>query len=279
MTNIAGILFDMDGVLLDTEEAMLQATIRGFADYGVTVQPEDFTPFFGTGSKGYFGGVGEKYGISYSPELSDYMYDKFLEVIDNEAIRYPGVVRELARLHGEGYKLAIASSAAKKKVLANIRTAGINPAHIDYLVTEDDITRNKPDPEIFLKAAEGLGLSPSQCIVVEDSVSGIKAGVAAGMRCVGVRGTYPDDLLLAAGAWKIVDHLPSETRTWTLREALAADPKENYRFRCEGGRVRIFSDRPYEEAHRALMTAGIYYDRLSVVSEKATYNLYGRRLD
>ena len=209
MNDISGIIFDMDGVLLDSEEAMLQATIKGFADYGVQVSPEDFTPFFGTGSEGYFGGVAEKYGISYSPALADHMYQKYLEIVDKEVIRYPGVPQEIERLYREGYQLAIASSAAKIKVLANIKATGINPAHIRVVVTGDDVTRNKPHPEIFLKAAEGLDLPPAKCLVVEDSVSGIKAAVAAGMKCVGVRGTYSDEQLLAAGAWKLADHLPA----------------------------------------------------------------------
>ena len=146
MKDILGIIFDMDGVLLDTEEAMLQSTIKGFADYGVHVKPDDFTPFFGTGSEKYFGGVGAKYGIPYSSALADHMYQKYLEIVDKEAIRYPGVAQEIARLHKEGYKLAIASSAARIKVLANINAAGIKQEYIDFIVTGDEVMNNKPDP-------------------------------------------------------------------------------------------------------------------------------------
>ena len=278
MKDILGIIFDMDGVLLDTEEAMLQATIKGFADYGARVLPEDFTPFFGTGSEGYFGGVGAKYGIAYSPELADHMYFKYLEIVDKEAIRYPGVAEELERLHREGRRLAVASSAAKIKVTANIKAAGIKPEYIDFVVTGDDVLRNKPDPEIFLKAAAGLGLSPAQCLVAEDSVSGIRAAVSAGMRCVGVRGTYPDKELLEAGACKLVSHRPSEIKRVSLEEALLLDPEEVYGFRCRGGRLEILSELSWEQAHEKLKSAGICYDRLIISEEDAVYNMYHRQI-
>lgn len=278
MKEISGIIFDMDGVLLDTEEAMLQSTIEGFADYGVQVRPEDFTPFFGTGSEKYFGGVGAKYGIPYSPELADHMYRKYLEIVDKEAIRYPGVAEEIERLHREGYRLAVASSAARIKVTANIRAAGIDPGHIDFVVTGDDVIRNKPDPEIFLKAAAGLELAPAQCLVAEDSVSGIRAAVSAGMKCAGIRGTYPDQELLAAGAYKLVSHQPSEIKKVTLEAALLLNSEEVYRFRCKGGRLEILSELPYEQAHEMLRSAGIYYDRLAIAEEDAVYNMYHRRL-
>ena len=278
MKDISGIIFDMDGVLLDTEEAMLQSTIKGFADYGAHVKPDDFTPFFGTGSERYFGGVGSKYGIPYSSALADHMYRKYLEVVDKEAIRYPGVAQEIARLHKEGYKLAVASSAARIKVLANINAAGIKQEYIDFVVTGDEVINNKPDPEIFLKVAEGLGLAPVKCLVAEDSISGIRAAVSAGMKCVGVRGTYPDRELLGAGAYKLVSHLPSETKTLALEEALSADPDDIYKFRCDGGRLEILSELSYERAHEKLKSAGIYYDRLVIEKENTVYNMYGRRL-
>lgn len=278
MEDISGIIFDMDGVLLDTEEVMLQATIRGFADYGAHVKPEDFTPFFGTGSEGYFGGVGAQYGIPYSSALADYMYQKYLEVVDKEAIRYPGVAQEIARLHKEGYKLAVASSAARIKVLVNIGAAGIKPDHINFVVTGDEVVHNKPDPEIFLKAAEGLGLAPVKCLVAEDSISGIRAAVSAGMKCVGVRGTYPDEALLAAGAYKLVSHKPPEIKTRTLNEALSADPDDIYKFRCDGGRLEVVSGLSYESSHQKLISSGIYYDRLIIEKENTVYNMYGRVL-
>lgn len=274
----SGIIFDMDGVLLDTEEVMLQSTIKGFADYGVSVKPEDFIPFFGTGSAGYFGGVCAKYGIPCSPEFVEDMYQKYLSVVDQEAIRYFGIPQEIEQLHRDGYKLAVASSAAKIKVLANIKAAGIDPVYIDFIVTEDDITNNKPDPEIFLKAAEGLGLSPAECLVAEDSVSGIKAAISAGMKCVGIRGTYPDQDLLDAGAYKLVSHQPSPVKTLTLTEALTSNTQKLYSFRCKGGRLEILSELPYEIAHEKLKSAGVYYDRLVIQEESTVYNMYHRQL-
>ena len=275
---IRGILLDMDGVLLDTEEAMLQSTIRGFADYGAVVSPEDFTPFFGAGSREYLGGVGAKYGIAYSPELHDYMYNKYLEIVDRETVRYPGTPQEIERLFRKGYRLAVSSSAARIKVMANLRAADINPDFITCIITEDDITKNKPDPEIFLKAAQSLGLQPEECLAVEDSINGIKAASAAGIKCIGVRGTYPDSELQKAGAYKLVSHFPSQIRSMTLEEALAADPQELLSWRRLGNRLEITVPGAFEAARDQLHKSGIYYDRIVAEKEGAVYNLYGRRL-
>ncbi len=206
-SSFEAIIFDMDGVLLDTEEAMIKASIEGFKDYGVTVCKEDFVPFFGTGSVKYFGGVAEKYGLSYSPELAAYMYNKYLEMAKDEVVIFPGVAGKIQELHQQGFKIAVASSAAGIKVYANLDFAGINRDWVDFVITEDDITKNKPDPEIFLKAAQGVGVEPSKCLVCEDSFSGVKAAVDAGMKCAGIRGTYPDEKLLETGAFTVLNSI------------------------------------------------------------------------
>lgn len=207
MSFFDAVIFDMDGVLLDTEEAMMNASIAGFADYGITVCREDFVPFFGTGSVGYFGGVAGKYGLPYSPELAKHMYDKYLEIAGDEVVIYPGVSEKIRQLHQAGFKIAVASSAAGVKVFANLDLAGISTEWVDCVVTEDDITKNKPDPEIFLKAAEGLGVSPAKCLVCEDSFSGVKAAVSAGMKCAGIRGTYDDKELIESGAFVVLNSI------------------------------------------------------------------------
>ncbi len=204
-SSFKAIIFDMDGVLLDTEDAMIKASIEGFKDYGVTVSAEDFVPFFGTGSVKYFGGVAEKYGLSYSPELATHMYNKYLDMAKDEVVIFPGVAGKIKELHDEGFKIAVASSAAGMKVYANLEFAGINKEWVDIVLTEDDITKNKPDPEIFLKAAEGVGVDPSLCVVCEDSISGVIAAVSAGMKCVGIKGTYPSEKLVENGAFIVLD--------------------------------------------------------------------------
>lgn len=201
------IIFDMDGVLLDTEGAMLKATIAGFADYGVTACEEDFIPFFGTGSAGYFGGVCAKYGIPFTPELSKHMYDRYLDIVDEEAVLYPGIPEKIQELYQAGFRIAVASSSSREKVEANLRVAGINKDWLGCVVTENDVTKVKPDPEIFLTAAKGLGVSPDKCLVCEDSFSGVMAAIAAGMKCVGIRGTYDDEKLIESGAFTVIDSI------------------------------------------------------------------------
>ena len=90
---------------------------------------------------------------------------------------------------------------------ANLRVAGINRDWLECVVTEDDVTKAKPDPMIFLKAAKGLDIPPEKCLVCEDSFSGVTAAIAAGMKCVGIRGTYSDEKLTEAGAFIIMDSI------------------------------------------------------------------------
>ena len=203
--DVTAVIFDMDGVLLDNEDAMMSASIQGLSDYGVTAEASDFTQFFGRGTDAYVGGVCKMHGLEYRREIAEHIYDIYDKIAPAEARVFPGVSGVIAGLHAAGYKIAIASSAAGRKVSTNIKVAGILPSTVDCVVTEDDITRNKPDPQIFLKAAEKLEVPIEKCIVCEDSFSGVRAAVAAGALCVGIRGTYSDEILKESGAACIID--------------------------------------------------------------------------
>jgi HAD superfamily hydrolase (TIGR01509 family) len=95
-------------------------------------------------------------------------------------------------------KTAVASSADRIKIEANLRKIGLPPGSWDAIVTGEDVARTKPNPDIFLAAARLLGLAPRDCAVVEDAPNGIQAAKAAGMRCVAVAQTFPAEQLTAA---------------------------------------------------------------------------------
>lgn len=198
--DIKGIIFDMDGVLVDSEPAMAHASVVGMAKYGIYAKEEDFYPYFGTDEKTYFGSVFEMHGGKYTPEIAECIYDIYCETAPSIISIFPGVSETFKKLHDMGYKLAIASSSIKRKLDVNINSTGIDKDILDAVICGSDVVNRKPDPEIFLKAADKLGLSPANCLVAEDAISGVTAAKAAGMYCFGVTTTFPDEKLKEIGA-------------------------------------------------------------------------------
>jgi beta-phosphoglucomutase len=189
------VIFDMDGVLVDSEPVILAAAMAGLAEYGVTAQPVDFKPFVGAGEVRFIGGVAEKYGVPYRPEMKDRVYEIYLQIVDEKLKLYPHVNESLRRLHSAGWGLAVASSADRIKVAANLRVARISTDLFNVVLSAENVQHKKPDPEIYLLAAERLGAAPANCIVVEDAVNGIRAAHAAGMRCVALTTTFAREVL------------------------------------------------------------------------------------
>lgn len=180
----------MDGVLVDSEPVILAAAIRGLADFGVIAQPEDFIPFIGAGEIKFIGGVAEKYGVAYHPTMKDRVYEIYLQIVEQTLRLYPGTPAYLRRLIDAGLRLALASSADRIKVDANLRVAGIPAEWFAVLLSAEDVQHKKPHPEIYAAAAARLSLSPEQCIVVEDALNGIRAAKAAGIRCYALTTTF-----------------------------------------------------------------------------------------
>lgn len=200
------VIFDMDGVLVDSEPVILAAAMAGLAEFGVQAQAEDFKPFVGAGEVRFIGGVAETYGVTYRPEMKDRVYEIYLQIVDEKLKVYPGVNEGLQQLYRVGCKLAVASSADRIKVDANLRVAGIDTALFKVILSAEDVQKKKPDPEIYLLAAQRLGIAPSACIVVEDAVNGIRAARAAGMRCVALTTTFSREVLQAEHPdWIVAD--------------------------------------------------------------------------
>lgn len=200
LNKIKGIIFDMDGVLVDSEPVMAKASVLGMADYGVQAKPEDFVPFFGTNDETYFGSVVRMHGGTYTPEIAERIYDIYCKIAPTEIFTFPNVPETLQKLHMKGYKTAIASSSIKRKLDVNITSAKINLESLDAVVCGSDVVNKKPDPEIFLKAAAKLGLAPEECLVAEDAISGVKAAKAAKMCCFGITTAFEANYLKEIGA-------------------------------------------------------------------------------
>jgi len=212
--NILGVIFDMDGVLCDSEEYMAEAGCRMFAEtYGVTVQPEDFAPFTGTGENRYLGGVADQYAVAWDLERDKARaYAIYLEIIRGRLDPLAGVIDFIGACRDAGAKLAVATSADRVKMEGNLVEIGLPAGTFQVCLTGSDVEHKKPHPEIFLTAAARLGLAPEQCLVVEDAPNGIQAARAAGTKCLALTTSFTEAELLDAGAdWVAPDlaHVPA----------------------------------------------------------------------
>jgi len=186
------VIFDMDGVLTDSEPLICAAAIQMFKEQGRRVQPEDFRPFVGTGENRYLGGVAERHGMVLNiAAAKQRTYEIYLAMVPTALRAYPGAVALVHACRAAGLATAVASSADRIKVEANLNAIGLPAVSWGAVVTAEDVTHRKPAPDIFLCAATRLAVKPRHCTVIEDAISGIQAARAAGMRCVAVTQTFP----------------------------------------------------------------------------------------
>lgn len=189
------ILFDMDGVLIESEFLMRASAIQALADFGISARHEDFLEFTGMGEGRFIGGVVEKHGGTYEPAMKELAYDYYGRRVKAEA-QIPAGVREMLQiLHDKGLILAVCSAADQRKVRYNIQALGVDENFFAAVVTGSDVERKKPFPDIYLEGARRVGVDPKDCLVVEDAISGVQAAHAAGMDAVGVPTTFSGEEL------------------------------------------------------------------------------------
>ena len=216
------VLFDMDGVLIDSEVVMLHAAMEGFQPFGIDATPEDFAPYVGAGENAYLGNVARKYGVAYTPEVRDHVYDVYGEKI-NRSYTCPRAGEIIAALTEQGIPFAICSSADKVKIHHNLRALGSPETAFPAIVSGEDVTKNKPEPEIYEKGAAILGVKPEECIVVEDTLNGIRAGKSSGATTVAV-GTSLNltDFIAGGNADYYIPNLPGLIRILSAPFSIAA---------------------------------------------------------
>jgi len=213
---IKGVLFDMDGVLADSEQFICKAAIMMFEELGFKVEPDDFKPFVGTGENSYIGGVAGKYGIEVDIiKVKARTYEIYQTIIRGNLKPLPGAAEMVSKCRNLGLKLALATSADRIKMQANLNEIGIPASSFDATVTGLDVVNKKPYPDIYIKAAEKLCLRAANCLVVEDAVSGITAARRAGCRCLAVSTSFAAEMLSEAD-WicDSLDNVPDEALKW-----------------------------------------------------------------
>jgi beta-phosphoglucomutase len=197
-----GIIFDMDGVLCDSEPFILQAAQCFLQNrYAISVPAYDFKPFIGAGEDRFIGGPAEKHGITIQlPQDKIATYEIYYRLIDGQLQALPGVHEFIQTLQDQDKRLAVASAADRGKVEANLEAIGLDLVGFAAVISSEDVEHKKPDPACFLTAAKAMQLPPEQCLVIEDAINGIRAAKAAGCRALALCTSFPADELLAAGA-------------------------------------------------------------------------------
>ena len=181
------VLWDLDGTLVDSENYHWQSWQHAMALDGTTVTHKQFTQTFGqrneTILRGWLGDDAAPERIQRVADAKEVEYRRLAE--ERGLTPLPGAADWLVRLQATGWKQAIASSAPRLNVDVMLRAMKLEH-YFDAIVASEDVTKGKPDPEVFLTAAARLGLPASRCIVVEDAAAGVEAARRAGMRSIGV---------------------------------------------------------------------------------------------
>jgi beta-phosphoglucomutase len=213
---IKGVLFDMDGVLVDSEPFICKAAILMFSEIGLEVSPDDFKPFVGMGENRYIGGVAEKYGLNISiSEVKARTYEIYKDIIRGRLKPLPGAREFVNKCRDRGFRLAIATSADLVKMEANLKETRLYADLFNATVNGLEVENKKPFPDIYLRASEKIGLEPDECLVIEDALSGIKAAKAAGCKCLAVTSSFsPDSLQEADWICNSLLNVPEEALDW-----------------------------------------------------------------
>lgn len=205
MPQLYGLIFDVDGVIADTEPLNARVTIRVLKDlFGLgDVADEDFEAGIGRGAEMYVKAGAKAHGLELTDEQAQaaaQVRERYLiEALHQEPWpAFPGVLKLVqAGLDDPNFRLALATSASRDLSRAILESAGVPYQRMAY-VSGSEVKKKKPDPGLFLTAAKRMSLPPARCVVFEDAPSGVQAARAAGNRCIAVANSVPAEELSAA---------------------------------------------------------------------------------
>ncbi|GAA4385792.1 HAD family hydrolase [Hymenobacter koreensis] len=191
---IQTVIFDMDGVLVDTEPLHHDAFFRHFAELGIPMTAEEYATFLGSSTRNVYQQLQQEFNLTGDVETlmlrkRELFGASFDDATDLELL--PGARELVLDLHRAGVPLQLASSASKETIARVFTRFELYP-YFDNLVSGEDFPRSKPDPAIFLHAAQLAGVPPQHCVVIEDSANGVTAAKAAGMYCIGYRSEHSE---------------------------------------------------------------------------------------
>ena len=184
-------LWDMDGVLVESAEFHFVAWQRAWAELGISLNEHDFRKNFGQRNDTI---IRDMLGDHVSPEIIRELGEKkeiyYREAVTGHVQPLPGAMELLVALRSAGYRCAMSSAAPRANVDLILRELQAL-ALFEALVTYEDVLRGKPDPQVYLLAAQRVATEPAQCLVLEDAVAGVEGAKRAGMACIGVTSNHP----------------------------------------------------------------------------------------
>lgn len=193
--SICAVIFDLDGVLIDSAAAHRASWQALGAEEGIAVSDQSVAAVFGRQNRDI---VPILFGDDRTPdnvrELGARKEELYRGIVRGRIPAKPGAVELVKHYHQGGNQLAIGSSTTRANIDLALGELGIADL-FDVLVSSEDVPIGKPDPGVFLAAAEKLGVSPADCLVIEDAPAGVQAGKAAGMAVVALAGSYAADKL------------------------------------------------------------------------------------
>ena len=203
------VIWDVDGTLVDTAEMHFQAWVDLCRDLGRDFTRADFAATFGRRNPEIIAHLfGDRFSAADVAAIGDRKEVLYRSEAKKGVALLPGVASMLEGLKQAGFVQAIGSSAPHANLELILELTGV-ARYVSAVVGAEDTTRGKPDPQVFLVAAQRLGVEPGRCVVFEDAVAGVQAARAGGMRCVAVSfvGHHPQELLRNAGADLVVGSL------------------------------------------------------------------------
>ena len=205
---IRAVVFDMDGVLVDTEQTWDEVRERLTEDWGGRYTPEAQRAMMGMSSSEWSRYLHDTVGLPRSPEeINREVVRRMLDRYRRELPVIDGAVDAVRRLEAAGLALAVASSSNRPLIDAVLETLGVEDAFA-ATVSSEEVARGKPSPDVYLEAARRLGVRPADCAAVEDSESGIRSAHAAGMRVLALPNRHyaPTDDALALADLVLAEH-------------------------------------------------------------------------
>jgi beta-phosphoglucomutase len=185
------VLWDMDGTLIDSAEYHWITWHDTLAELGVELTRESFNSWFGSRNdrilRRYFG---DDFPLDEIARIGELKESRYRTVVRDRGVALlPGVQHWLFALQSAGWRQAVASSAPPANIDVLLEVMNLQRV-FDRTVSAEEVAHGKPHPDVFLRAAEKLGVEPARCVVVEDAAVGVEAGRRGGMRTIGVAGVH-----------------------------------------------------------------------------------------
>ncbi len=202
-----GIIFDSDGVVVDSEQQSLVSFREAIEEQGITLTEEDLWLCCGLTDVAIIERLQKKYETPIDISLfRRRKFDLYFKEVDEAGLRvFPGVIQLLDTLESAGVPYVLASSGPPEKIEYNLTRVHLF-SRFEHIISGEDVVESKPAPYIFLEAASRIHTPPQRCVVIEDSPNGLLGAKRAGMKSIGVRTTFKDDTILKDADY-IVDSL------------------------------------------------------------------------